>query len=127
MTDADIKKALECCSAESLAQKKCKQCPYHKRSSVQCIGRLCKDAFELIRRQQAEIKRLKSIEPTEEVRVKCEEVINKIRADAVREFAEMLKEVFVTIDGTFECSEVEEHIDALVKETFPEQKGKENG
>jgi hypothetical protein len=43
-----VLKALECCSAESLAQKKCRQCPYHKRSSVQCIGRLCSDARDLI-------------------------------------------------------------------------------
>lgn len=61
MTDTDIKKALECCSAESLSTKKCKQCPYHKRSSVQCIGRLCKDALDLIKRQQVEIEKLKEV------------------------------------------------------------------
>lgn len=36
--------------------------------------------------------------------------------DGIKEFAERLKEVFTTIDGIFECWEVEEHIDNLVKE-----------
>lgn len=53
MTDKEIVKALECCSAESLSTKKCKQCPYHKRSSVQCIGRLCQDALELIKQKES--------------------------------------------------------------------------
>lgn len=30
-------------------------------------------------------------EPTEEMRAKCEEVVNKIRAEAIKEFAERLK------------------------------------
>ena len=53
MTDADIKKALECCSAESLAQKKCKQCPYFKLKTAKCIGRLCQDALELIKQKES--------------------------------------------------------------------------
>ena len=53
MTDADIKKALECSSAESSSTKKCRQCPYFKRSSVQCIGRLCQDALELIKQKES--------------------------------------------------------------------------
>jgi hypothetical protein len=32
-----------------------------------------------------------------------------------------LKDIFVTIDGTFECWEVEEHIDSLVKEMSEEE------
>lgn len=43
-------------------------------------------------------------------------ILNKVKEQAIKEFAEKLKDVFVTVDGTFECSEVEEHIDNLVKE-----------
>ena len=48
-------------------------------------------------------------------RAKCtnlREFCNKVR----KEFAEKLKDVFTTVDGTFECCEVEEHIDNLIKE-----------
>lgn len=49
------------------------------------------DCINLIATPQAEIKGLKSIEPTEEVRVKFEEVVNKIRAETIKEFADRLK------------------------------------
>ena len=42
----------------------------------------------------------------------------------VNDFAERLKDVFVTIDGAFECWEVEEHIDELVKEMTEKEGGK---
>lgn len=56
-----------------------------------CLPLLLTNAINLISTQQSEIKRLKSIEPTEEERAKCEEVVNKIRAEAIKEFAERLK------------------------------------
>ncbi len=56
MERAEIIKALECCGAESLAQKQCRKCPYYKifKTDTACIGQLCQDARALIRRQQSE-------------------------------------------------------------------------
>lgn len=51
------------------------------------------------------------------------EIVFTNRTEAIKEFAERLKDVFVTIDGTFECWEVEEHIDSLVKEMIGENNG----
>lgn len=50
-----VLKALECCGTESLAQKKCRQCPYSKsKGGTACMADMCKDARDLIRRQQPE-------------------------------------------------------------------------
>ena len=43
-------------------------------------------------------------------------LIFKERSNAIIEFAEMLKDGFNTDGGTFECSEIEDNIDDLVKE-----------
>ncbi len=42
--------------------------------------------------------------------------INRIKSEAIREFAERAKSEVVTIDGIFETWEVEDLIDNLVKE-----------
>ena len=47
--------------------------------------------------------------------------IKRAKSESIKEFAERLKNVFITIDGTFECWEVEEYIDDLVKEMAGEQ------
>lgn len=44
-------------------------------------------------------------------------LIFKERSNAIIEFAEILKDGFNTDGGTFECSEIEDNIDELVKET----------
>lgn len=131
MTNAAIIKALECCGVMS---GDCENCPSKYRRRSDCIHILTRDVIDLINRQQAEIERLKSIEPTEEVRVKCEEVINKIRAEAVREFAEVMKENLKNV-AKVEIMGCEYYpigltfIDNLVSEMFgnPEQvKGETN-
>lgn len=141
MTDADIIKVLEICLNKSGGCISAK-CPLV--NDLHCKELLISRCFEIINRQQAEIERLKSIEPTEEVRVKCEEVISKIRAEAVREFAEKLKrEKFCRLteydEGGWAAERLAvkvDDIDNLVKEfakdinvrTNPEQlKGEENG
>ena len=124
MTNAEIIKALECCGVMS---GDCENCPSKYRRRSDCIRILTRDAIDLINRQQAEIERLKT-----DARACVKEVCKSHQIDrnkAIKEFAEKLKDVFVTIDGTFECWEVEEHIDDLVNEMFgnPEQvKGEEN-
>ena len=88
----------------------------------------------IIEKQKAEIDRLKienimsidiSLDETE-IREQLEKMkgqklicidnTESIKAEAIKEFAEKLKDVFVTIDGTFECWEIEEHIDNIVEE-----------
>lgn len=54
-TDNDIIKALECCNVET----DCKRCPLYKERSANCIDIACKNALDLITRQQAEIENLK--------------------------------------------------------------------
>ena len=55
MTDAEIKKALECHADTDV--KTCEICPYEDKK--QCAYLLSADAFDLINRQQAEIERLR--------------------------------------------------------------------
>ena len=72
MTEEQIVKGLECCVFKS----KCEECPYEAR----CWD-LSKDAAAIIKRQKAEIERLT-------------EQLNTARADAVREFADKVLDLF---------------------------------
>ncbi len=108
MKAEDIKKALVCCSSDS--KKSCKKCPYVTVKGF-CYNKLERDVLNLINQQQTEIKRLEKL-----LDDKCDRCISKDKAEAIKEFADRLKDVFVTIDGTFECCEIEDHIDNLVKE-----------
>ncbi len=90
---------------------------------------------EIINHQKAEIERYKGViklleddvasakKETEVTEMLLEEknrdisaLIFKERSNAIIEFAEMLKDGFNTDGGTFECSEIEDNIDELVKE-----------
>lgn len=73
MTDSEIVKALECCKNLN-----CSACPKKANLFVtDCDVKLCEEAIDLIKRQQAELKKAKS--------------------EVVKEFAEKLKEC------AFEC------------------------
>lgn len=110
MNEKDILKALEC---HQSARPNCAECPFHKRPE-DCLESLQRDALELIKSQQTEIKRLNT--NMDSMVAEHSRLIANAKSEAIKEFAEKLKDVFVTVDGTFECSEVEEHIDNLVKE-----------
>lgn len=56
MTDAEIIKALECCTNDD--EPNCKECT--KRPHIYCICELLEDAYGLIQRQQEEIEKLKN-------------------------------------------------------------------
>lgn len=56
MTDKDIIKALEGCNAE---YNECHECPFGYK--VNCERHIIKNAFELVKRQQAEIERLNNL------------------------------------------------------------------
>ena len=76
MNDSEIIKALECHTLPS----GCNDCPYVDKSAGRCSTAMAKDAFDLIKRQQAEIDRLN-----------IEINIETVKSEAVREFAEKLK------------------------------------
>ncbi len=93
MTDAEIKKALKCCYIYDTA---CKECPFL--GTPDC-GKLPKNTISLINRQQAEIERLQT-----ENRILSQkrvnlferlEIIEKAKAEAIKEFAERLKKELI--------------------------------
>ena len=96
MTDEQIIKALDCCHSE--LGNMCSICPLLDPDDDYCEDELHKNALNLINRQKAENER----------------EINQIKSEAIREFAEKLKDKFgiadciVTVDSN--------DIDDLVKE-----------
>jgi hypothetical protein len=96
MTDNDIIKALEYCTQQGITSE-CERCEVKKG----CRSELIVNAFDLINRQKAEIDKMKAI--VDQSDINCRRVINLIggyerqvetaRAEAVKEFAEMLKKL----------------------------------
>ena len=101
MTDAEIIKALECCTTQS----SCIGCPYDDTDET-CYKdmRLLKDVLDLINRQKAESERLRkelnivsTLYQDEQERykelldIKCDRCIARDKAEAIKEFAERLK------------------------------------
>ena len=91
MTDAEIIKTLECCINDD-----CDNCP---NGFGNCEHNLAKLSIDLINRQKAEIERLTN---------KCEDCAgcsewkcdcSNIRNYAIRDFAEILKEVGTKVEG----------------------------
>jgi hypothetical protein len=83
MNDNEIIKALECCICDE-----CEDCPCDEEPA--CIENLHQEAIDLINRQKAEIERLNS--PYEMQVEASKKLENSIKAEAVKEFAERLKE-----------------------------------
>ena len=86
MTDNEIIKALECLRGNAFD---CGECPYCSCYPAPCEQQVAKDALSLITRQKEEIERLKNRDLQVEVSEKLE---REIKAEAVKEFAERLKE-----------------------------------
>ena len=142
MTDNEIIKGLECCGRES-----CNGCPYNKNchQGNPMIG----DALDLIKRQQEEIEGLKGIpvsppkDPMDFCGVLCdyaEELIDKAKSEAYREFAEMLNDRIVNFPSEYPIEnatlaflngsshrqlEILEIIDKLLKEYEKGRQGNE--
>lgn len=77
MTENEICKALELCSTDETVHS-CKECPYNTRDDSSCVREMCKDAVELIKKQQEKIDML--------------EVINKLHEQDIADRDEMLKQ-----------------------------------
>lgn len=126
MTDNEIVKALECCSIKE----DCKGCYFdtHEAEDI-CAREVVKNAFDLINRQQAEIERLNR-ENNEnfdkwnvlDERTKkryaelYEEAKSVVRTEAVKEFAEKVKEKLSWDTGYDDKRLFENDIDEIVKE-----------
>lgn len=124
MTDNEIIKALEYCFTNDWNRTKCDKCAFYT-GTTQCVEDLKSASIDLINHQQAEIERLKSA-----------------KSEAVKEFAEELKERDGYYNHIFDdCSntefyssnyvkgrqeksrEIRETIDNLVKEMVGENNG----
>ena len=135
MTDNEIIKALECCA--NATHKDCKNCPLFVVDG--CVKTMSTNALDLINRQQVEIERLKNqvnrLKKYDERRdiALHSRLIAEARAEAIKEFAERLKEELlycVTViegDGAivtnlgYEKEDVNETIDNLIKEMVGEE------
>jgi hypothetical protein len=119
MTDNEIIKALECCANHDNVDA-CDDCPCLK---GECIS-TTPYVLDLINRQKAEIERLKS---PAVMQIEVSEKIEKsIKAEAVKEFAERLKEKLNLNDMVMgsNCAFVEDfQIDNLVKEMVGAESG----
>ena len=118
-TEEDIIKALECCINED-----CNNCPY---TFGNCGHNAMRNTLDLINRQKAEIERL--TDSNNRLKEAVGQLLNNdngvelIKSEAIKEFAEKLKEEAVTRLyygkcfklGYHECVEVEV-IDNLIKE-----------
>ena len=82
MTDKEIVKALKYCISYDYDY--CEECPY--RNNKPCQDNLIQDAIDIIKRQQAEIEMLK--DHNKQLRYDHKQ----ITSEAIKEFAERLKE-----------------------------------
>lgn len=111
MTNKEIIKAMECLSGFAL---KCRECPYSSKYKFPlCQQQVAKDALDLIKNQQAEIKVLKSdyattkqdyehyksvledkqklVEKLNQKLINAFKLVEKAKTEAYKEFAERLK------------------------------------
>lgn len=141
LTDEEIIKALECCISTT-TEEACAGCPFNKQ-------KLCdKDqwaleryALDLINRQKAEIEKMKECpkcvyEYDGEVTEYCVQgpcpnfkTVEQIKTEAYKEFAEKLEEKLcdcrTVSDGEycgFDCGDIHECFDDLLKEMVGEEK-----
>lgn len=120
MTDSEIIKALECCA---WCPPSCRECPY----TLKECSSLRNHALALINRQKAEIERLQDYNENllcinTDLSNNLLDEVKTARAEAVKEFAERLKEQRIKPEFPWDDFTVTEGmIDDLVKE-FTEDK-----
>jgi hypothetical protein len=147
-TDNEIVKALECCSKKTLLDDFCDVCPNLAMGS-KCMDNMLSDALDLIHRQKAQIERYEKTvgklavskdgivtgmlngKETEYIQKSVADVfrnmaVNRAKTEAIKEFAERLKEKLQlnrVVMGC-NCAIVEAvQIDSLVKEMTGENNG----
>ena len=116
LTDADVITALECCFVDSC----CNGCPLYKPMVKECLEVVGVNAVSIINRQKAEIERLKKIlGGTSKV---LSETCAGVRVEAIKEFAERLKEKSYTpkpygISGVVDVYEIDRLVKEMTEET----------
>lgn len=127
LTPEEIKKALECCKPNN--DEGCLHCPLSDVHVKECTDILLSESIDLINRQQETIETLrKCVEQHHIIRKDGKSPLSlltaEIRAEAIKEFAERLKEKAPIIEGLYfktvkpiSCAT----IDNLVKEMVGEQ------
>lgn len=96
MTDTEIIKALECCVINNFEA--CTDCPVRS-CSPKCVTRLQVDCLNLINRQKAEIETWKeSFNNLDKIARPNLAFVETAKKQAVREFAEKLKESFNSLE-----------------------------
>ena len=112
MTDNEIIKALECLRGNAFD---CGECPYCSCYPAPCEQQVAKDVLSLINRQKEEIERLKNRDLQVEVSEKLE---REIKAEAVKEFTDRLKERaskgFWETDAYIGVEQIEELVKEMV-------------
>lgn len=114
MNKDEIKKGLEVC-VMNVFRIACKKCPYNETNK--CNDTLCKDALNLINEQEKEIERLQKTLADILLCVKdtnCGIDVERIRKQAVKDFAEKLKAKAV------QEAEVEDYVCYIVNRLLKE-------
>lgn len=112
MTDNDIIKALECAAGSEIL---CKDCAYLNIPYPACKAKVANDALDLIKRQKAEIKE------QDQAIINALKRMGQIRAEAITEFAERLKEKQWSAHTTFGMRDFVEVI--VIDQIAEEMKG----
>ena len=120
-TDEQIKKALECCTTVGMS---CKECPAFVKVDKSNCKKVFKLALDLIKRQEAEIERLKELLDNKckdcagctNHECDCANIEAYAKSEAIKEFAERL------CDGRVENDPVVIAVKCLVKEMEGESK-----
>lgn len=89
MTDKEIIQAFECCISREVTCCENRECPYFYATELytECEELLRCDAFDLIKRQQAEIERLhKAIKVLDIMTDQQDYYVKKAKAEAIEEF-----------------------------------------
>lgn len=131
MTDNEIIKTLECLCGGGDS---CTECAYHKKYRFdECRKQVAKDTLGLVKRQQAEIERLKIENQSLRGAANSYKLhYNEARNEAVKEFVERLKKIirldddcqYDCVNCYYECGDYVIDIDNLVKEMVGEENGK---
>lgn len=108
MTDNELIKALDMCLNSKI---RCADCAINRNYGY-CINIALKEAFDLIKRQKAEIEKLKDI-VNKRFDDFASEYDRKIKSEAIKEFAATLKRYYGDVI-------TEEEIDNLVREMTEE-------
>lgn len=112
MTDEQIIQAVDLCAN---GQEDCRKCPLHSVYSANCIKRLMNITLDLIKRQQAEIERLKEI-----ANPKCQQCVEQTRKNSIIELADELKHRMLYWSYDFQYNSeyiaADREIDDIVKE-----------